>query len=380
LPNQLFHPTAFFNAALFNFSGLVKKLSIACNIVLLNKFLIIIGIRFSVRHRCSGRTGEKPRRYVTSKYLQIMKCIFCQKEKPQSVEHIIPESVGGSIIINNVCRKCNSIFGSEVDNKLIKNRHIYDAYHNLHSNYDFNFKFEFIDAYYYIKERQKISASKISTEDKTLVSNIGKNQFILDYNDTKFLTDYIRAKGKKKNLSVSIIDNAISKYLKWQNDYSSSKVYEDNLFEFWTEKNIEKVRYNNLMDAETPHRFIAKSCVEFAYLFNIEDKIQNLDIIRKHALNGNQINLLKFYQEIQKEIKPIPFHVIIFESSQFIIGLFAQVYFGVELNWVHNSPAQLRFANNILKKKLVYCTEENNRLKSTDREYVNLGLHNIFNK
>ena len=45
-----------------------------------------------------------------------MKCIFCLNPKPSSVEHVIPESVGGSLEIDAVCRECNSELSRLVDN------------------------------------------------------------------------------------------------------------------------------------------------------------------------------------------------------------------------------------------------------------------------
>ena len=45
-----------------------------------------------------------------------MKCIFCLLEKPPSDEHVIPDSIGGKIHINEVCKECNSTLSSLVDN------------------------------------------------------------------------------------------------------------------------------------------------------------------------------------------------------------------------------------------------------------------------
>jgi hypothetical protein len=44
-----------------------------------------------------------------------MKCIFCFEERPPSDEHIIPESVGGKLRLNSVCRECNSGLSRLVD-------------------------------------------------------------------------------------------------------------------------------------------------------------------------------------------------------------------------------------------------------------------------
>ncbi|HFO6801901.1 TPA: HNH endonuclease [Escherichia coli] len=51
-----------------------------------------------------------------------MKCIICLEEKEAKSfgeEHVIPEAIGGSYIINNVCNSCNSNLGQKVDIKII---------------------------------------------------------------------------------------------------------------------------------------------------------------------------------------------------------------------------------------------------------------------
>lgn len=50
-----------------------------------------------------------------------MKCIMCMKEfskNDMSNEHIFPAGIGGSLVIENVCKKCNSLLGSKVDTYL----------------------------------------------------------------------------------------------------------------------------------------------------------------------------------------------------------------------------------------------------------------------
>ena len=42
------------------------------------------------------------------------KCIICNTEKEEdkfNIEHVIPESAGGSFEIDNVCEECNSLLG-----------------------------------------------------------------------------------------------------------------------------------------------------------------------------------------------------------------------------------------------------------------------------
>ena len=50
------------------------------------------------------------------------KCIICKKIKNDeefNKEHIIPESIGGFLTIDNVCKVCNSRLGEEIDSRII---------------------------------------------------------------------------------------------------------------------------------------------------------------------------------------------------------------------------------------------------------------------
>jgi len=50
-----------------------------------------------------------------------LNCIVCNEEKPDSettIEHIFPEAIGGSLVLNDVCKPCNSYLGHSVDTAL----------------------------------------------------------------------------------------------------------------------------------------------------------------------------------------------------------------------------------------------------------------------
>ena len=47
-----------------------------------------------------------------------MICIFCRKESESTDEHIVPEFLGGSLIIRDVCKTCNSKMGSDFEGPL----------------------------------------------------------------------------------------------------------------------------------------------------------------------------------------------------------------------------------------------------------------------
>lgn len=298
-----------------------------------------------------------------------MNCIFCNSSIKFSEEHIIPESIGGNVIINNVCIDCNSKFGSQVDIKLTKNKNIYDSYTELSKVHNLNLEFSFRDAYFEMSNGQKIKAAKRSSKKKTLITKTTENNFVLDKDDDKFIIQYLRKKGKRKNLSASIINNVIEDYKKWNSVKQFDDEFYNELFEITIQNNEDDAVFYYLMDAETPHRFLAKACVEFAYLFNIANQIKNIEILKSHAIYGNQLQNISVFQEVHKEINPCPFHYIIFDSTQFVLGLFCQFNFALNIYW-HDKPYNLRFANDLLSKSLVYCEEKNGRLKSTDRKFV----------
>lgn len=53
-------------------------------------------------------------------------CIICTLKKPLTDEHIVPEFMGGGLIIKNVCKDCNSAMGGGFEGR-ISNNFIYQA-------------------------------------------------------------------------------------------------------------------------------------------------------------------------------------------------------------------------------------------------------------
>jgi len=52
----------------------------------------------------------------------MIKCIICKTEKPSEYfteEHIFPESIGGTLTLNSVCKECNDFLGHSVDSHLV---------------------------------------------------------------------------------------------------------------------------------------------------------------------------------------------------------------------------------------------------------------------
>jgi len=298
--------------------------------------------------------------------IKSMSCVFCDSSDGFSEEHIIPESIGGSVIIKRVCRDCNNILGSEADAELVANRHIYDAYKQIGSTRN-NLSFKFIDSFVDRPNDVKIKMSRSSDQAKILVTRTGIDKFIIDENDSDFVLKYIRSKAQDKNLSDSETKSAISSYLKWVKQ-SEPPIYEDELMELRICKEKGEGVYNNVMNAKTPSRFIAKSCAEFSVLFGMDSRIRNIDEIKKYARYGGERGALQFFQEIDTNVNALPVHLIRFTETQFIITLFTQVSFAVEISW-NTKVQKMSFVNDIKKKKLFYATEETGNLRVTDKEF-----------
>ncbi|WP_214721705.1 HNH endonuclease [Exiguobacterium sp. s192] len=51
--------------------------------------------------------------------MSTIQCIFCLEEKVSSKEHVFPDSLGGLLIIYDVCKDCNDKLGEKVDYHLV---------------------------------------------------------------------------------------------------------------------------------------------------------------------------------------------------------------------------------------------------------------------
>jgi hypothetical protein len=54
----------------------------------------------------------------------MFRCIRCEKvfdDAERTDEHVFPESIGGTICIHDICKSCNSFFGSYVDGPFVNN-------------------------------------------------------------------------------------------------------------------------------------------------------------------------------------------------------------------------------------------------------------------
>jgi len=58
-------------------------------------------------------------------------CIFCAQKQKASREHMIPKSLGGNLLVQQVCKECNSALGRYADCEFDSNPYIAAAYKRL---------------------------------------------------------------------------------------------------------------------------------------------------------------------------------------------------------------------------------------------------------
>jgi len=60
------------------------------------------------------------------------KCIFCLEDKELTIEHVIPEFLGGSLKVKNVCKTCNSNMGQSFEG-IMANSILFDLPRYIHN-------------------------------------------------------------------------------------------------------------------------------------------------------------------------------------------------------------------------------------------------------
>lgn len=309
------------------------------------------------------------------------KCIFCKAPiNPEKVppEHIIPESIDGSVVAYNVCKKCNNKLGSKVDNELNKNHHIWDARKRHKGLPPPRKPFRFKQKYAIVSDGTKLPMVPKSDSEQIITHKLPNGGMIADRRCPPEKDPFIRwmdEERKKVGLSdEDFYNDHIKRYLKAREkgSYLGKRNYKDWLFTgmdvfFEEEKAVEA---NSIMVSTTPHRFIAKMCVEYSHLFNFENEIENLNDLKTHALSGGlEENKLRFYEEICEGTDAYPCHIIAFSDSQFIFGIYDIYFVGVDIKW-RSEPKIFVYADDFVAEKLRICIEKNGTFEfQTERSF-----------
>lgn len=141
------------------------------------------------------------------------KCIICDKEIiDKSIEHILPDSLGGILTLDKVCKKCNEEIGSSIDSKMlnddlisiirdnlkIKNKdgnlidlskHFSNKFYDCETNEKGIFKIQNLDGQnrVYVIEPNK---------DKSKIKFLGNTVFFDDISDIDLLVNTVSKKAK----------------------------------------------------------------------------------------------------------------------------------------------------------------------------------------
>ncbi len=300
-----------------------------------------------------------------------MRCIFCRQEKKHSEEHIIPESIGGIVTISNVCRDCNSKLGTEVDSELNKHRHIYDAFSAIKKQYEIDLEFHFNDTYFEDERGNQIKVAKSNKSSKIIPTKIREGDFVIDHSDTKFIKNQITRIAKRQGIPDHVAQQKITDYLYFNKHCQLGDIYVDEIFDITVNPERKDRIRKTFMSGKTPHRFLAKACVEFAHLLRIQDEIENLETLRSHALNGDKLEQIKCFEQLRNDMDAKPIHLIQFTPHQFHIHFFMKYATSITIGWKHES-LEIYLGNDIMTKHL--------RIFLPDKDNKNLRLSEfIFN-
>jgi hypothetical protein len=285
-----------------------------------------------------------------SKEEKLVKCIFCLKEKEPSIEHVIPESIGGVLTINYLCRDCNSELGSKADVDLNKHRNIYDTYQKVKDKLGKELKFHFIDSHLEYNDGTRIKASKTNIGRKIVPTKLENGQgFLLDESSDDWIIHNIRLRAKDLCMGVSDTERIISRYLFFKLQAGPGDRFYDRatgVSVLFHQTNVTPV---NTMKMDIPHRFVAKACVEVAHIYGYQDEIVEIDLLREHALYGNHFNDLQFRESYYPE-NPFPGHTLVFHNNEFSVQFFSTYAAGVIINW-RNQPKPGVLVNHVSEKE-----------------------------
>ncbi|MGB7567295.1 MAG: HNH endonuclease [Chitinivibrionales bacterium] len=295
-------------------------------------------------------------------------CIFCgQQIDPMTVppEHIIPSSIEGSVVTYNVCDKCNKMLGTEVDSELNQHRHIWDIRKRHKQLPPLKSVFQMQKKFATLSDGSEMPIVPRSDSDRIMTHKLSDGGIQADRRipprQDPFL-QWLDKERKKVGMSnKSFNEHHVQRYLdaRKKGSYLGKFVYRDWLFTgmdvFFGEEKAAKVA--SIMSASIPRRFIAKACVEYAYLFGWENEITNINDLKKIAHCGDfEQNGLEFGADLCKEKNTFPCHTISFDDKWFSLGIYNVYFIGVGIRWRDKSKHFICI-DDFIARKLRICHE-----------------------
>ncbi|MCP4648596.1 MAG: hypothetical protein GY853_00765 [PVC group bacterium] len=313
------------------------------------------------------------------------KCIFCNSSiDPSQVppEHIIPSSIDGTVVTYNVCLKCNSTLGSQVDKELNEHRHVWDARKKHNKLPPSKKPFRFKKKYTISSNGSKTPLVPLSNSNQIITHYLPDGGIRADRNCPPKNDPYIiwlNKERKKVGLSDEDFQPHIDQFLeaREKGSYQGRKIYRDWFFTgqdcFFNEEQTQ--RAESIMATDTPHRFIAKACVEYSHLLHIEDEIKNMDDLKNHAFQGGlEGTKPHFYQQVHEGDIYYPCHTIAITDNKFIIGIYDIYFVAVDIEW-WSEPKIITFIDDFTNKTLRLCTMKNDTIEINTMESFDFRDH-----
>jgi hypothetical protein len=278
-------------------------------------------------------------------------CILCRSNKPDSKEHIIPDIIGGRIKAKILCRDCNSVMGTRIENTFKTDPMIKIAFENLketlpqlYKDYTSNSNFVGFD-----EERKEIKMKKYKKGLKIKTIKKLNGSIIVDTNRApKILRNMINNNKvlEEKALNSRILELENGKMIKVTNAI-----------------NIKKNTLNRITpDLTTPtldNRAILLVLYEFFYLMCFGEQMldDSYNFIREYIINGKndgRINIERYYTRQDY----LPLHILICnegESLEAKFIIFNSIYNILKINGIKlpNNKGYI-FIDDIQKKKFYY--------------------------
>ncbi len=266
-------------------------------------------------------------------------CIFCFKNDTEvefTKEHIIPQNIGGTLYIEDVCKICNSGLGSKIDSEILKHLSILEAFDKLKIKYNkegilknyykmtghsdnFELPFTYTDGKFIMLPKNQPDGSVIMPEidyEKTLRISVSRDKKLQTLN---LSPDEIEKEVKKMTTDYSKIDvgeitnsSKIGRAIKKRRDKFKIKI---------EPKSTPQIE-----------RLLAKIFYEFLFFTGnkiIFEKAAELEPIYNFINNGEKSNLIFISNINTKNESYVPIHFVqfIFDYSfqKMRIGFFGKI-------------------------------------------------------
>lgn len=319
----------------------------------------------------------------------LRQCLFCPAEvDPEKVapEHIIPSSVDGTFVTYSICGKCNSIIGTEVDSELNRHRHIWDARKAALAKHpelgNPKKPFRFRRSWFVNSDGHEIRMDLKSNAATVHRTELPNNSIVFNaegkLKDDEYYKFLLREKQRVGMSDEEFESYHLRRYLEWREN-PTRKIYEDWLFNS-AGVMLNEGRHQRIseMEADTPIRFIAKACVEFADILQFNSSIEELPRLSHFARHGGMPSEFSFRQDFSDPEAATPFHILAFTDSQFIVAFYGYFHVGVDISW-KTKPIPIITANDIVNGCQRLCTEEQGKTIALLDRTLDIKLHRSLN-